>query len=99
MPAAAATVPPLPEPSPDLLATLEAAYKDFHANPELSMHEHRTAGIAATWLKAQGYEVTEGVGVTGVVGILRNGDGATVLLRADMDGLPIEDKDRAGLRQ
>ena len=81
----------LPNPSGDLLAELEKAYKDIHAHPELSMQEHRTAGIAAAWLRRFGYEVTEGVGGTGVVGLLRNGDGATVLLRADMDGLPLKE--------
>ncbi|HXT06644.1 MAG TPA: amidohydrolase [Roseiarcus sp.] len=85
-------MPALPEPSSDLLAKLEEIYKDLHANPELSMQEHRTAGIAAEWLKKQGYEVTAGIGGTGVVGLLRNGDGATVLLRADMDALPIEER-------
>ena len=79
----------LPGPSDDLLAKLESIYKDIHANPELSMQERRTAGIAANWLREQGYEVTEGVGGTGVVGLLRNGEGATVLLRADMDALPM----------
>ncbi|HLU76511.1 MAG TPA: amidohydrolase [Burkholderiales bacterium] len=63
----------------------------MHANPELSMQEKRTAGIAADWLRQQGYEVTEGVGGTGVVGVLRNGEGATVLLRADMDALPMQE--------
>jgi metal-dependent amidase/aminoacylase/carboxypeptidase family protein len=81
----------LPNPPGDLLAELEKIYKDIHANPELSMQEHRTSGIAAAWLKKQGYEVTEGIGGTGVVGLLRNGDGATVLLRADMDALPIKE--------
>lgn len=81
----------LPAPGDDLLAELEEAYKDLHAHPELSMQEHRTAGIAAAWLKQQGYEVTEGVGGPGVVGLLKNGDGPTVLLRADMDALPIEE--------
>ena len=81
----------LPAPSDDLLTTLEGVYRDLHANPELSMQEHRTAGIAADWLRRHGYEVTEGVGGTGVVGLLRNGEGATVLLRADMDALPIEE--------
>ena len=81
----------LPGPSDGLLAELEGKYKDIHAHPELSMQERRTAGIAAAWLRQQGYEVTEGVGGTGVVGLLRNGDGATVLLRADMDALPIEE--------
>jgi amidohydrolase len=77
------------EPSQDLLAELETLYRDLHANPELSMQEHRTAGIAAAWLRRFGYEVTEGIGGTGVVGVLRNGAGATVLLRADMDALPV----------
>jgi len=80
-----------PIPSDDLLAELEAIYRDLHANPELSMQEHRTAAIVAAWLGRFGYEVTSGVGGTGVVGVLRNGEGATVLLRADMDALPIEE--------
>jgi hippurate hydrolase len=78
-------------PLKDLVPTLEAAYKDIHSHPELSMQEHRTAGIAATQLKNNGYEVTSGVGGTGVVGLLRNGDGPTILLRADMDALPIKE--------
>ena len=85
----------LPGPSGDLVAKLERIYKDIHANPELSMQERRTAGVAANWLREQGYEVTEGVGGTGVVGVLRNGEGATVLLRADMDALPM--KENTGL--
>src|ERR1700751_3086294 len=74
-----------------LLPELEAVYKDIHAHPELSMQETRTAGIAANHLKALGFDVTTGVGKTGVVGILRNGDGPTVMLRADMDALPIKE--------
>ncbi len=74
-----------------LLPELEAVYKDIHAHPELSMQETRTAGIAADHLKAAGFEVTSGVGNTGVVGILRNGDGPAVMLRADMDALPIKE--------
>jgi hippurate hydrolase len=70
---------------------LEALYKDVHAHPELSMQETRTAGIAADRLRAAGFEVTAGVGNTGVVGVLRNGDGPTVMLRADMDALPVEE--------
>ena len=85
----------LPGPSDDFLAKLEGIYKDIHANPELAFQERRTAGIAAKWLREQGYEVTEGVGRTGVVGLLRNGEGATVLLRADMDALPM--KENTGL--
>ncbi len=67
-------------------------YKDLHANPELSFEEHRTADIAARHLEALGFTVTTGLGVTGVVGVLANGDGPTVLLRADMDGLPVEEE-------
>src|SRR6202022_3757241 len=81
----------LPGPTDDLLAKLEGIYRDIHANPELCMQEHRTSGIAAAWLREQGYDVTEGVGGTGVVGLLPNGDGPTVLLRADMDALPIKE--------
>jgi hippurate hydrolase len=80
------------EPSDALLTQLEAVYKDIHANPELSMQEKRTAQIAADWLKSNGYEVTTGVGETGVIGLIRNGDGPTVLLRADMDALPVIEK-------
>jgi len=74
-----------------LLPELEALYKDVHSHPELSMQETRTAGLAADRLRAAGYEVTAGVGKTGVVGLLRNGDGPTVMLRADMDALPVEE--------
>ena len=72
-----------------LLAELEAIYKDLHQHPELSMQEVRTARIAADHLESLGYDVTRGVGVTGVVGVLRNGAGPTEMLRADMDGLPM----------
>ncbi|WP_206733191.1 M20 family metallopeptidase [Bradyrhizobium guangzhouense] len=74
-----------------LLPDIEALYKDVHSHPELSMQETRTAGIAAKRLTAAGFEVTSGVGKTGVVGLLRNGDGPTVMLRADMDALPIQE--------
>jgi amidohydrolase len=76
----------------ELLPDLEALYKDIHAHPELSMQETRTAGIAADRLAKAGYDVTTGVGKTGVVGLLRNGDGPTVMLRADMDALPIAEE-------
>lgn len=72
-----------------LLPDLELLYKDIHAHPELSMQEKRTAKIAADSLKKAGYKVTTVVGKTGVVGLLCNGDGPTVMLRADMDALPI----------
>ena len=74
-----------------LLAELETIYKDIHSHPELSMQEVRTAAVAADHLRAVGYEVTTGVGKTGVVGVLRNGDGPTVMLRADMDALPVQE--------
>src|ERR1700687_3530812 len=72
-----------------LLAELETIYKDIHSHPELSMQEERTAGVAADHLRAVGYETTTGVGKTGVVGLLRNGEGPVVMLRADMDALPV----------
>lgn len=72
-----------------LLPDLEMVYKDIHSHPELSMQENRTASVAANHLRSTGYEVTTGVGKTGVVGLLRNGEGPTVMLRADMDALPI----------
>ncbi|WP_426625943.1 amidohydrolase [Leifsonia sp. McL0607] len=68
---------------------LEALYRDLHAHPELSFEEHRTAGIVAEQLTALGLAVHTGIARTGVAGVLRNGDGPTVLLRADMDGLPV----------
>ncbi len=74
-----------------LLPDLQTLYMDIHAHPELSMQESRTAGIAADRLRAAGYDVTTGVGKTGVVGLLRNGDGPTVMLRADMDALPVQE--------
>ncbi|SFI01312.1 M20 family metallopeptidase [Bradyrhizobium sp. Gha] len=74
-----------------MLPDLEALYKDVHSHPELSMQETRTAGLAADRLRAAGYEVTTGLGKTGVVGLLRNGEGPTVMLRADMDALPIQE--------
>ena len=74
-----------------LLPDLEALYTDLHAHPELSMQESRTANLVADRLRAAGYDVTTKVGKTGVVGLLRNGDGPGVMLRADMDALPIEE--------
>lgn len=72
-----------------LLPELEAIYKDLHQHPELSMHEVRTARIVADYVEKLGYEVARNVGVTGVVAVLRNGAGPTVMLRADMDALPM----------
>jgi hippurate hydrolase len=74
-----------------LLPELEPLYKDIHAHPELSMQEVRTSQMAADRLRSAGYEVTAGIGKTGVVGFLRNGDGPTIMLRADMDALPVKE--------
>ena len=76
----------------DYDATLEDLFIHFHQNPELSHLEFQTAERMANELRALGYDVTEGVSDTGVVAVLANGDGPTVLLRADMDGLPVEEK-------
>src|SRR5437763_7787692 len=75
----------------DALDDLEALYKDIHSHSELSMQEKRTAGLAAERLRAAKFDVIEGVGETGVVGVLRNGEGPTVMLRADMDALPVQE--------
>ena len=79
----------------DYRANLEPLFLHFHTNPELSGKETQTAARLAKELRALGLEVTERVGGTGVVAIARNGSGRTVLLRADMDGLPLEE--RSGL--
>jgi len=67
-------------------------YEDVHQHPELSSHETRTAALLAERLRRLGYEVTEHVGGTGVVGILKNGLGPTVMLRTELDALPVEEK-------
>src|SRR6476659_9364762 len=74
------------------LPILVELYRDLHRNPGLSMQEHRTANIVAQHLRDSGYDVTEGVGKTGVVGLLSNGEGPVVMLRGDMDALPIEEQ-------
>ena len=71
---------------------LGALWDHFHQNPELSTLEFRTAERMASELREAGFEVTEQVGGTGVVAMLRNGNGPTVMMRADMDGLPVEEK-------
>ena len=83
--------------SPDLAAAIAADYDkelkalflDFHRNPELSYKETRTAAIIARKWRDAGFTVTEKVGGTGVVAVMKNGDGPTLMLRADMDGLPL----------
>src|SRR5213595_3395543 len=82
------------------LPSLLAIYKDIHAHPELSMHEERSAAIVAKELKAAGCEVTEHVGkyekpgaiCFGVVGVMKNGVGPTVLVRSDLDALPVHEE-------
>lgn len=71
---------------------LESIYKDIHANPELGFQETRTAAKLAAELRALGFEVTEGVGRTGVVALYRNGSGPTVMVRTELDALPMEEK-------
>ncbi len=72
-------------------AALEDFYRDLHRHPELAFQEHRTAAKLAACLRAAGYDVTEGVARTGVVGVLANGDGPVVWLRGDMDALPVQE--------
>ncbi|MFF1744790.1 amidohydrolase [Streptomyces mirabilis] len=75
-------------PVPDL----EDFYRALHRHPELSLREHRTAAALADRLRTSGFDTATGVGGTGVVGVLRNGPGPTVLLRADMDALPVQEE-------
>jgi amidohydrolase len=72
-------------------ADQEAIYKDLHQHPELSHAEHRTAGLVAGKLQEYGFSVQTGIGGTGVTGVLANGSGPTVLLRAELDALPIRE--------
>ena len=67
-------------------------YEDLHSNPELSYKEENTSNKLALLLDKLGYEVTQGIGGYGVVAHLKNGTGKTILIRADMDGLPVEEK-------
>ncbi len=71
---------------------LDALYKDIHSHPELAFQESRTAALLATEMRKLGFEVTEHVGGTGVVAIYRNGAGPTVLVRTELDALPMEEK-------
>ncbi|WGX96895.1 amidohydrolase [Nocardioides sp. L-11A] len=74
------------------LDDIERLYEDLHAHPELAYQEVRTAGVLADRVTAAGFAVSTGVGGTGVVGVLANGPGPVVLLRADMDGLPVKEE-------
>jgi hippurate hydrolase len=78
---------------------VHALYVDIHQNPELSAHEVQTAAKLAARLGGLGYEVTEHVGGTGIVAILKNGAGPTVMLRTELDALPVEEKTGLFLRK
>jgi hippurate hydrolase len=71
---------------------IDALYKDIHAHPELGFQEQRTAARLAAEMNALGYEVTEGVGKTGIVALYKNGPGPTVMVRTELDALPLEEK-------
>ena len=71
---------------------VEALYLDIHRNPELSLHEEKTAAKIADQLRKIGFDVTTGVGGTGVVGVLKNGAGPAVMIRAELDALPVPEK-------
>ncbi|TVT50414.1 amidohydrolase [Amycolatopsis rhizosphaerae] len=80
----------------EMLPGLEKLYVDLHRHPELSFAEHRTAAELAGRLETAGYEVHTGLGGTGVLGVLRNGPGPAVMVRADIDALPVEEKTGLG---
>lgn len=82
----------LAQPSSQQLSDLESLYQHLHQNPELSFQEAQTAKRMATELQNYGFEVTPQVGGHGVVGVLKNGEGPTILVRADMDALPIQEE-------
>ena len=71
---------------------LQTLYQDIHRNPELAFQEVQTAAKLAARLKALGYDVATGVGRTGIVGLLKNGAGPTVMLRTELDALPVAEK-------
>src|SRR6187401_499591 len=84
--------------SPDIPArvdaeypSLDTLYRELHAAPELSLHEEKSAARMAAEVRALGWEVTEKIGGHGVVAVLKNGAGPTVLVRADMDALPVKE--------
>ena len=83
---------PLDKQVSSVLPDAQALYLDLHQHPELSSHETRTAAELANRLRSLGYEVTEHVGGNGVVAIMKNGSGPTVMLRTELDALPVEEK-------
>ena len=80
------------KPLDSIYPELDALYRDLHRTPELSEKEEKTAAKMADRLRKLGFEVTTGVGGHGVVGVMKNGKGPTVLVRTDLDGLPVEEK-------
>ncbi|KQP20541.1 amidohydrolase [Pseudorhodoferax sp. Leaf267] len=88
-PALHAQVPPLVN---GMYASLDALYKDLHANPEMAYQEVRTAARLAEEMRKLGFEVTEKIGKTGIVAIYKNGAGPTVMVRTELDALPMEEK-------
>jgi hippurate hydrolase len=93
---AVAATPASADPLRDAIAkdmpALTALYRDLHAAPELSMQEVKTAARLAAEMKKLGFQVTTGVGTTGLVAVMKNGPGPTLLLRTDMDGLPVTER-------
>src|ERR1044072_4412008 len=83
---------PTPAEIDSIFPDVDALYVDLHRSPELAFQEVQTAGKLAARLKALGFDVTTGVGKTGIVGILKNGAGPTVMLRTELDALPVEEK-------
>jgi amidohydrolase len=94
--AAAQSVQPAPPVSAEQMAAIypgvESLYLDLHKSPELAFHEQQTAAKLAERVKALGYEVTTGVGGTGIVAIMKNGPGPTVMMRTELDALPVQEK-------
>ena len=83
---------PSPQQIDAIYPQMRVLYEDLHRNPELSLHEEKTAAKIADQLRKLGYDVTTGVGKTGVVGVLKNGPGPVVMIRAELDALPVLEK-------
>src|SRR5215510_4600293 len=88
----AAQNPPLARQVEGVFPDARALYVDLHQHPELSSHETRTAALLAQKLRGLGYDVTENVGGTGVVAVMKNGAGPLVMLRTELDALPVQEQ-------
>ena len=88
----AASVGPQPSEIDSLYPGMEALYIDIHSHPELAFEEKNTAAKLATRIQKVGYEVTTGIGTTGIVGLLKNGNGPVVMLRTELDALPVTEQ-------